>query len=135
MSPATALTQHPAEISRIAKPVRPTKATASSPHRRDDLFRRDGRSQAPSALRSSALENLAPRFRPGALPETVLSESLDPTRLIRPLHDCGSPAFSRQPDRSDRSRNDVNGRPDWSRTRRKSLGLDLQAPPAGYAPA
>ena len=50
-----------------------------------------------ATLGSAALENRAPRLRLHTFSETMLAKPLDSTRLKRPLHSCGSPAFSVRP--------------------------------------
>lgn len=58
------------------------------------LLRRDRRSQPPPALGAPALQHSATRLRLHPFSKPMTPQSFDPTRLVSPLHACGSPLLS-----------------------------------------
>ena len=82
--------QNTTVIPRIQKPIRPAKTAGLVAH---DLFGRDGRGKSFSTLRTAALQDGTPRLRLHSFSEAVFAQALDSTRLICPLHRCGSPLF------------------------------------------
>ncbi len=92
MGSAPSPTQDPTKITGIQQTIRPPK----TPRLRHEsaLLGRNRRREPLSTFGSSSLDHGPACLRLHARPETVLAESLDPTRLKSPLHFCGSSAFS-----------------------------------------
>jgi hypothetical protein len=93
MSSATSTPQGSTEVTGIQQTIRPQETTRL--RHGFALLGRNRRREPLSSLGSPALDYGPTRLRLHARPETVLAESLDPTRLKSPLHGCGSSAFSR----------------------------------------
>lgn len=93
MSSAPSVSQDPTEVARIQQTIRPPEATRL--RHGSALLGRNRRREPLSTLGSPALDHGPACLGLHARPETVLAESLDPTRLKSPLHCCGSSAFSR----------------------------------------
>lgn len=93
MSPTPSASQDSTEVTGIQQTIRPPETTRL--RHGFALLGRNRRREPLSTLCSAALDHGPACLRLHARPETVLAESLDPTRLKSPLHGCGSSAFSR----------------------------------------